>query len=151
MIPERLPAHTRNPRKLVNAVRASSRDSGDKTRTQFECAPENYTLTRVSLRAITRAYKQIDFCGNRINRERAVFLRKRSVQLGAICDLQECFRRNSISGNAGELPRGSEEDKVASVPYSSSTLRTICDENRLNSFREKRRVLLKRNLHITHL
>jgi len=36
MIPERLLAHTRNPRKLVNAVRASSRDNGDKIRTQFE-------------------------------------------------------------------------------------------------------------------
>jgi len=69
MIPERLPAHTRNPRKLVNAVRASSRDNGDKIRIQFEYAPENYTLTRESLRAIMRMYKQIDFYMNRINRE----------------------------------------------------------------------------------
>jgi len=69
MIPERLPAHTRNPRKLVNAVRASSRDNGDKIRTQFKYAPENYTLTRESLRAIMRTYKQIDFYTNRINRD----------------------------------------------------------------------------------
>ena len=119
MIPERLPALTRNPRKLVNAVRASSRDSDDKTRTQFEYAPENYTLTRESLRAIIRVYKQIDSYSIIIIARDAqacvAFLRNCSVHLCVICDLYKSVSKEiQFQGThmlLRELPREQKDLK----------------------------------------